>query len=157
MELPGPKTKTFFITPGNYNSFFDWPLEFLQYNFSIYPQEISGLQPSSPVWNFFWSSFNCHVSIIVIWLFGWNSPVRYWAIPEKLQTGGEGGEWGGRGWIGILFWNAPSGDFRFVTLPLEILEKAFSPLEILQNCVPQFWNWKFQGQKPRPMKIPLPF
>ena len=74
--------------PGNANSFFNWPLEFPQYNFSLYPQEISGLQPSPPVCNFFWSSSNCHASAIVIWLFGWNSPFRYWAIPEKLQTGG---------------------------------------------------------------------
>ena len=132
MELPGPKTKTFFITPGNANSFFNWPLEFPQYNFSIHPQEVSGLQPCPPVWNFFWSSSNCHASIIVIWLFGWNSPVRYWTIPEKLQTGG-GRE---RGWVGILFWNVPSGDFGFVTLPLEILEKTsfFTPGNSVKLC-----------------------
>ena len=132
MELPGPKTKTFFITPGNANSFFNWPLEFPQYNFSIHPQEVSGLQPCPPVWNFFWSSSNCHASIIVIWLFGWNSPVRYWTIPEKLQTGG-GRE---RGWVGILFWNVPSGDFGFVTLPLEILEKIsfFTPGNSVKLC-----------------------
>ena len=129
MEFPGRKTKTFFSTPGNANSFFSWPLEFPQYNFSIYPQEISGFQPS-PL--FFWNSSNCHASIIVIWLFGWNSPVRYWTIPEKLQTGG-GRE---RGWVGILFWNVPSGDFRFVTLPLEILEKTsfFTPGNSVKLC-----------------------
>ena len=88
--------------------------------------------PPPPVWNFFRSSSSCHASIIVIWLFGWNSPVRYWTIPEKLQTGG-GRE---RGWVGILFWNVPSGDFRFVTLPLEILEKTsfFTPGNSVKLC-----------------------
>ena len=132
MELPGPKTKTFFSTRGNANSLFNWPLEFPQYIFSIYPQEISGLQPSRLFGIFNWSSSNCHASIIVIWLFGWNSPVRYWTIPEKLQTGG-GRE---RGWVGILFWNVPSGDFGFVTLPLEILEKTsfFTPGNSVKLC-----------------------
>ena len=131
MELPGPKTKTFFSTPGNTNSFSDWPLEFPQHNFSMHPQEISGLQPSPPVWNFLWRISNCYASIIVIWLFGWKSPVCYWAVPEKLQTGG-----GGRGWVGILFWNAPSGYFRFVTLTLEILEKTsfFTPGNSAKFC-----------------------
>ena len=41
MELPGPKTKTFLITPGNVNSYFNWPLEFPHYIFSTYPQQIS--------------------------------------------------------------------------------------------------------------------
>ena len=133
MELPGPKTKTFFITPGNANSFFNWPLEFPQYNFSIHPQEVSGLQPCPPVWNFFWSSSNCHASIIVIWLFGWNSPVHYWSIPERLQTG--------KGVRGVGVGGGGGVYFRFVTLPFEILEKT------------SFWNWKFHGQKPRPKEI----
>ena len=135
MELPGPKTKTFFSTPGNANSSFNWPLEFPQYNFSIYPQGFNPPPPPTPiVWKFFWSSSNCHSSIIVIWLFGWNSPVHYWAIPEKLQTGR--GEWGGGGAVGILFWNPPSGNFRFGTLPSEILEKTsfFTPGSSAKLC-----------------------
>ena len=140
MELPGPKTKTFFITPGNANSFFNWPLEFPQYNFSIHPQEVSGLQPCPPVWNFFWSSSNCHASIIVIWLFGWNSPVHYWSIPERLQTG-KGVRGVGVGGGRYISLKPSSGNFRFVTLPFEILEKT------------SFWNWKFHGQKPRPKEI----
>ena len=48
-------------------------------------------------------------------------------------------QWRG-GEVGILFW-------KFWR------KQAFSLLEILQNCVPQFWNWKFHGQKPRPKEI----
>ena len=80
--------------PGNANSFFNWPLELPQYNFSLFPQEISGLQPSPPVCNFFWSRFQ-----------------------KNSKPGGGGGR-------GILFWNAPFENFRFVALPLEILEKT---------------------------------
>ena len=40
-----------------------------------------------PVWIFFWNTCSCHAAKVVIWLFGWNSPV-HWAIPEKIQTGG---------------------------------------------------------------------
>ena len=84
------------------------------------------------VWNFFWSSSNCCATKIVIWLFGWNSPV-HWTITENLQTG----------WVvDILFWNSPSGIFRFVTLPLEIPEKA------------KFHPWKFCKIVCQPLEIP---
>ena len=86
-----------------------------------------------PVWNFFFSNnSNCHANKIVIWLFWWNSLV-HWNIPEKLQTG----------WVvDILFWNPPSRIFRFVTLPLEILEKA------------SFHPWKFRKIVCHPLEIP---
>ena len=83
MELLGLKSKTFFITPGNANSFFNWTLE---HNFSIYPELPRNFRSSTlpPVWNFYCSSS--------FWLFGWNSPVHWhWAIPDKLQTGEGGG------------------------------------------------------------------
>ena len=88
-----------------------------------------------PVWNFFqlvWNSFNCCATKIVIWLFGWNSPV-HWTIPEKLQTG----------WVvDIPFRNPPSGILKFVTLPLEIPEKT--------SCHP----WKFCKIVCHPLEIP---
>ena len=92
--------------------------------------------PTRPtVWNFFqlvWNSFNCRATKIVIWLFGWNSPV-HWTIPEKIKTG----------WVvDILFWNSPSEVFRFVTLPLEIPDKA------------KFHPWKFCKIVCHPLEIP---
>ena len=100
--------------------------------------------PLSPVQNFFWNSSSGDATKTVIWLFGWNSPV-YWTIPEKLQTG----------WVvDVLFWNPPSGIFRFVTLSLEIPEKtSFHPLEILQSCVPRLGNPKVKNQDPRKFHI----
>ena len=142
MEFPGWKTKTFFSTPGNANSFFDWPLEFPQYNFSIYPQEISGLQPSLSVWNFFWSSSNCHASIIVIWLFGWNSPVHYWSIPERLQTGKGVRGVGGRG-VGIFLWNPP----------LEILDLSHYLSKFWRKQAFEIGNFMVKNQDPRKFHI----
>ena len=105
MERPGPKTKTFLITPGNANSFFNWPLEYPHYIFEMYPQESSSPQPCL---EFFWNSSNCHATKIVIWLFGWNSPVhRARKTPNR---------WGGGG-VDILFWKPTSGIFRFLSLP----------------------------------------
>ena len=89
-------------------------------------------QPSSLFGIFFWNSFNCCATKIVIWLSGWNSPV-HWTIPEKLQTG----------WVvDILFWNPPSGIFRFFTLPLEIPVKT------------SFHPWKFCKIVCHPLEIP---
>ena len=86
-----------------------------------------------PVWKFFFSNnSNCHANKIVIWLFWWNSLV-HWNIPEKLQTG----------WVvDILFWNPPSGIFRFFTLPLEIPVKT------------SFHPWKFCKIVCHPLEIP---
>ena len=143
MELPGPKTKTFFITPGNANSFFNWPLEFPQYNFSIHPQEVSGLQPCPPVWNFFWSSSNCHASIIVIWLFGWNSPVHYWSIPERLQTGKGVRGVGVGGGVGIFLWNPP----------LEILDLSHYLSKFWRKQAFEIGNSMVKNQDPRKFHI----
>ena len=78
--------------PWKFQFFFNWPLEFLHYIFSIYPQEISCPHPS-PL-------------------------VRIFSVTQlshKIQTGGA---------EDIVFWKSPSGIFKFVTLPLEILEKT---------------------------------
>ena len=50
------------------------------------------------------------------------------------------------------------GCFRFVTLPLEILDKKnfLYPWKFCK-IVLQIWPWKFQGQKPRLMKIQQSF
>ena len=77
-----------------------------------------------PVWKFFFSNnSNCHANKIVIWLFWWNSLV-HWNIPEKLQTG----------WVvDILFWNPPSGIFRFLKTsfcPWKFCKIVCHPLEI---------------------------
>ena len=97
-------------------------------------------QPSSLFGISFCNNSNCHATKMVIWLFGCNSSV-HWSIPEKLQTG----------WmVDIVFWNPPAGIFRFVTLTLETIGKtSFHPWKFWKIM----WNWKFQGQKPRPKKI----
>ena len=117
MELP--KTKTFLITTA-----LEMPALFLigLWNFHIIffqytPKKFQVLNPP-PVWIFFWNTSSCHATKIVIWLFGWNSPV-HWAIPEKIQTGG--------GWW-IYFSENP---LEFLDLSLYLWEfwrkQAFTP------------------------------
>ena len=86
MELP--KTKTFLITTA-----LQMPILYLidLWNFHIIffqytPKKFQVFNPP-PVWIFFYNTFSCHATKIVIWIFGWNSPA-HWAIPEKIQTGG---------------------------------------------------------------------
>ena len=118
MELLGLKSKTFFITPGNANSFFNWTLEFPQYNFSIYPQEISGLQPS-PLYGIF-----SEVVPIAMPLFYYSNLTFWMKLTGPLlgYSRKTSNRWGvGRGWVGILFWNAPpetktQGNFTSVFL-----------------------------------------
>ena len=71
MELPGPKSKTFFNTPGNANFFFFFFFfdlwSFCSIIFQYTPKKFQVFNPPPPpVWNFFRSSSSCHASIIVI-------------------------------------------------------------------------------------------
>ena len=65
----------------------------------------------------------------------------------------------GRGSWGWYFSENPPGNFRFVTLPLEILEKtSFHPWKFTKIVwYVQLPPWKFQGQKPRLTEIPCEF
>ena len=53
------------------------------------------------------------------------------------------------------FFEKSPGSFGFVTLPLEILEKVKLHLWISTKLCGS--PWKFQGKKPKPMKIPRDF
>ena len=82
---------------------------------------------------------------------------RYWAIPEKKQTGG----------LRTYFLKNPV--FHFFTLPLEIPDKKLHPwtLEIPQSFVRSLGNspkppknqdpWKFLFFSYSPLEIPLHF
>ena len=144
-----PKTKTFLITTA-----LDVPILFLidLWNFHIIffqytPPKISSLQPS-PYLDFFWDTSSCHATKIVIWLFGWSSPV-HWAVPEKIQTGG--------GWW--IYFSENLLQFLDLSLYLRKLwrKQAFTPwkLEILQNCVPPLGNSMVKNQNPRKFHISL--
>ena len=64
----------------------------------------------------------------------WHFIKCHWAIPEQIQTGG----WG---W-GYTFLKIAPGNFRFVTLLQEILERK------------SFYSWKFCKFVWHPLKIP---
>ena len=54
----------------------------------------------------------------------------------------------------IYFSENPPGNFRFLTLPLEIPEQAFTPRNSTKLCDTP---WKLQGQKARFTEIPHEF
>ena len=111
--------------------------------FQYTPKKFQVLNPPTCL-EFFWNSSNCHATKIVIWLFGWNSPV-HWAIPEKLQTGRV---------VDILFWNPHPPALKFLDLSLYLYKvwrkQAFTSGNSAKLSAT---SWKFQGQKPRPKEI----
>ena len=121
----------------------EMPILSTLYSFNIPPRNFKS-STLLPVSNFFWNSSNCHATKIVIWLFGWNSPV-HWAIPEKLQTGRV---------VDILFWNPHPPALKFLDLSLYLYKfwrkQAFTPGNSAKLSAT---SWKFQGQKPRPKEI----
>ena len=136
MELP--KTKTFSITTAlEMPIIFNLPLEFSHLFFQYTLKKFQVFNPP-PVCIFFWNTSSCYATKIVIWFFGWNSPV-HWAIPKKNTN-----RWG---LVDILFWKPP-GIFRFVTLTSEIMEKtSFYSLKIGNSAKLCATPWKFQRSK----------
>ena len=59
---------------------------------------------------------------------------------SKIKTRGEDWEY--------TFLKSPPGNFRFVTLPQEVLEKKAFTLETLQVCVTHLGNSKVKNQDP---------
>ena len=100
--------------------------------FQYTPKKFQVLNPPTCL-EFFWNSSNCHATKIVIWLFGWNSPV-HWAIQKKNPN-----RWGGGyAFLKTPFWKFYVCHFTFKNSG----ENKLSPLEILQNCVPPLGNSK---------------
>ena len=99
----------------------------------------------SLVWNFFWNSSNCHATKIVIWLFGWNSLV-YWAIPEKIKTGGV---------VDILFLEPLLKLLIFHFTFRNLRQREFAENKLTRGESGKLCTtpWKFQDQKPRHKEI----
>ena len=77
--------------------FFNLPLEFSHLFFQYTPKKFQVFSPPH-VWIFFWNTYSCYATKIVIWFYGWNSPVDR-AIPKKNTN-----RWG---LVDIIFWKAP--------------------------------------------------
>ena len=89
LELPRPKIKTH---PWKFQFFFNWPLKFSHYIFSIYPEEIPCPQPSHLFGTFSGNSSIASAILklsykIVIWLF-WMKLTCPLGIPEKSKQVG---------------------------------------------------------------------
>ena len=123
--------------PRNANSFLIYVWNFHICFFNIPPRNFKS--STLPLFGFFfWNTSSCYATKIVIWFFGWNSPV-HWAIPKKNTN-----RWG---LVDILFWKPP-GIFRFVTLTSEIMEKtSFYSLKIGNSAKLCATLWKFQRSK----------
>ena len=78
------------------------------------------------------------------------APVSKCTFPEKIQTRRDE-----KGRVPTLEKNPRI--FGLVTLPLEIPEKAKLRFWIFRKVVWCGTPWKFEGEKPRPMEIPLEF
>ena len=94
----------------------------------------------------FWSFLNTSIKVVAYLMH--HLACHQWSkLQTKLATLGYSRKNPNRG-LRIYFSENSPAIFRLVTLPWEIPKKTSSPLDILQNCMTPFENFKVKNQDP---------